>query len=107
MLDDRSPTVQSVKSIGSEFSKIADKVEKRQAQEHLRDLTLRWDKLTQSQAERQEALSAALEASRLFTERVVPFLEWLEPTEKKVAAMETVEPNAKKILQQIENQQVS
>lgn len=105
MLDDRAATVESVKSIGADYAKITDKAEKQQIQAQLRDLTQRWEALVQSQADRQAALEAALDAAKIFTDRLIPFLEWLEPTEKKVSAMENLEPDAEKISHLMEEQQ--
>lgn len=63
MLDDRQPSVESVRSIGNDLAQQADGSEKHQLESQLNDLLTRWEKLSQFADSRQQALDIASQVS--------------------------------------------
>ena len=63
MLDDREPSVSSLRSIGAELTSHVDEVEKQQVEGQLTDLIQRWEKLSEFAEARQHTLEAAAQVS--------------------------------------------
>ena len=104
MLDDRSPQVESVQSMASELTQQGEESERQQVQDQVDDLTARWDQLTKAAAQRQDALEKSLLAAKDFHDKMEPFTEWLDATEKKLSGLDTVSSDVDQIEAQIRQQ---
>ena len=85
MVDDRAGGVDAVVAIGRELTDQVEETEKKQVEGKLSDLTTRWDALSRTVGERQQALNSALEVAKDFYMKERPFADWLEKAEKKVS----------------------
>lgn len=104
LLDDRAPGINSVKAVGDEIAKQGDDEEKEQVEEQLADLGARWQKLKNTVDNRSKALDDTLKAAKQFHDKIEPMLEWLDGTEKKMAALDNVATEPRKIVEQINTQ---
>ena len=92
--------------IGSEITSQADEAERQQVEDQLSELTSRWDSLTQTAAQRQQQLDAMLDAARKFHEVLEPFLEWIDPAEKRANSLSNLASEPGKIEQQLDKLRV-
>lgn len=106
MLDDRTPQVQSVQSMASELTQQGEDAERQHIKDQVDDLSSRWDKLTKLAAERQDALEKSLAVAKEFHNKLEPFQEWLDSTEKKLSGLENISLNVPQIEKQIQQQKV-
>lgn len=65
MVDDREPSVDSVRSIGAELVSQIDETDKQQVETQISDLSRRWDQLTQFTESRQQALDHTIQVYQL------------------------------------------
>lgn len=104
MLDDRAPSVESVKTTGSQLvNNTGDKKEKEQLEAELDRLAARWNKLQEHAAARQALLDSMIQSARDYHEKLIPFLEWLENTEKKLTSSGNISTEPNVINQQLTN----
>ncbi|XP_054274796.1 dystonin isoform X14 [Macrosteles quadrilineatus] len=101
MLLDRQNSMSSLFAMGSEVAAGADPMERKAIERQLKDLMTRFDNLTEGAEQRFEALSQAMAVAKQFQDKLVPIVEWLEKTEKKVKDMELVPTDEEKIQQRI------
>ncbi|KAK7865644.1 hypothetical protein R5R35_006900 [Gryllus longicercus] len=101
MLLDRQNSMSSLFAMGNEVAAGADASERKAIERQLNQLMERFEHLTDSATRRYEALEQAMAVAREFQERLVPVLEWLDKTEKKVKDMELVPTDEEKIQQRI------
>ncbi|XP_046680779.1 dystonin isoform X33 [Homalodisca vitripennis] len=101
MLLDRQNSMSSLFAMGSEVAAGADPTERKAIERQLKDLMTRFDNLTEGAEQRFEALSQAMTVAKQFQDKLVPVVEWLEKTEKKVKDMELVPTDEEKIQQRI------
>ena len=104
MLDDRAENVESVKRIGDDLIKKADEAERAQVKRDVDDLMSRWNKLTGAADERKRALEGNLTVSKDFHEKLEPFSEWLENTEKKMSSLDNISSDPPTLRNQIQDQ---
>lgn len=101
MLMDRQNSMSSVYNMGREVAADADPKERKAIEKRLNDLMGRFDNLTESAAERMDALEQAMAVAKRFQDKLVPLAIWLDKTEKRVRDMELVPTDEEKIQQRI------
>ena len=106
MLDDRQPSVDAAKEIGSQLTSQVDPSKKKQVEAQMADLVLRWYKLSEAAEKRKKQLDGLIGIAKEFHDRIEPLMEWLDQAEKKLVAMETISTEPEKIESQIEDQKV-
>ncbi|XP_065222560.1 dystonin isoform X15 [Planococcus citri] len=101
MLLDRQNSMSSLFAMGSEVAAGADPSERKAIERQLRDLMQRFDNLTEGAAQRMDALERAMIVAKEFQDKLIPILEWLDTTEKKIKDMELIPTDEEKIQQRI------
>ncbi|GBM86483.1 Dystonin [Araneus ventricosus] len=101
LLLDRQNSMSSLMQMGNEIMKNAEPLERMQIESQLGDLMQRFDELSNSAQERTDALERTIPVAKDFQDRIVPLEEWLEQTEKKLAAMATIPTDQEKIRQRM------
>lgn len=101
LLLDRQNSMSSLMQMGNEIMKNAEPMERMQIESQLSDLMQRFDELSNSAQERTDALERTIPVAKDFQDRIVPLEEWLEQTEKKLAAMATIPTDQEKIRQRM------
>ena len=104
MLDDRSPSVDSIQSIGKDIARSASDAEAQQVEAQVADLTRRWDHLVEAADARRQSLDNMMELAKGFHDLTEPFLEWVEGVEKELNSMDSVRADADKIEEQAQQQ---
>ena len=98
------PSVKSAQEIGADLINQAEEGEKRQVEAELKDLTDRWNSITQAADDRRNALETSLHLAKQFHDHMEPLLDWLDNTEKKLASLDTVGIDAETIKKQVTEQ---
>lgn len=106
MLLDRQNSMTSLYNMGREVAADADPKERKAIEKQLNDLVGRFDNLTESAAERMDALEQAMAVAKRFQDKLVPLAIWLDKTEKKVRDMELVPTDEEKIQQRVREHDV-
>ncbi|KAF8783432.1 Dystonin like protein [Argiope bruennichi] len=101
LLLDRQNSMSSLMQMGNEIMKNAEPLERMQIESQIADLMQRFDELSNSAQERTDALERTIPVAKDFQDRIVPLEEWLEQTEKKLAAMATIPTDQEKIRQRM------
>ncbi|XP_046140943.1 dystonin isoform X19 [Osmia bicornis bicornis] len=101
MLMDRQNSMSSLYNMGQEVAAGADPKERKMIEKQLTELVGRFDNLTESAAERMEALEQAMGVAKQFQDKLVPLAIWLDKTEKRVRDMELVPTDEEKIQQRV------
>lgn len=101
MLMDRQNSMSSLYNMGQEVAGGADPKERKTIEKQLKELVGRFDNLTESAAERMEALEQAMGVAKQFQDKLVPLSIWLDKTEKRVRDMELVPTDEEKIQQRV------
>nr|QVD39310.1 Dystonin [Schistocerca gregaria] len=101
MLLDRQNSMSSLFAMGNEVAAGADPAERKAIERQLHELMQRFDNLTENATQRMNALEQAMAVAKDFQDRLVPIVEWLDKTEKKVKDMELVPTDEEKIQQRI------
>ncbi|XP_076629248.1 dystonin-like protein short stop isoform X11 [Colletes latitarsis] len=101
MLMDRQNSMSSLYNMGQEVAAGADPKERKMIEKQLKELVGRFDNLTESAAERMEALEQAMGVAKQFQDKLVPLAIWLDKTEKRVRDMELVPTDEEKIQQRV------
>ncbi|XP_043802342.1 microtubule-actin cross-linking factor 1, isoforms 1/2/3/5-like isoform X15 [Apis laboriosa] len=101
MLMDRQNSMSSLYNMGQEVAGGADPKERKTIEKQLKELVGRFDDLTESAAERMEALEQAMGVAKQFQDKLVPLSIWLDKTEKRVRDMELVPTDEEKIQQRV------
>ncbi|CAL1283114.1 unnamed protein product [Larinioides sclopetarius] len=101
LLLDRQNSMSSLMQMGNEIMKNAEPLERMQIESQLGDLMQRFDELSNSAQERTDALERTIPVAKDFQDRIIPLEEWLEQTEKKLAAMATIPTDQEKIRQRM------
>lgn len=132
MLLDRQNSMSSLAAMGNEVAAGADPNERKAIERQLRDLIQRFDNLTEGAAQRMDALEQAMLVAKQFQvsiciselkkrserwiyqwliscvqDKLIPILEWLDGTEKKIKDMELIPTDEEKIQQRIKEHDVS
>ncbi|XP_078616915.1 microtubule-actin cross-linking factor 1, isoforms 6/7-like isoform X3 [Branchiostoma floridae x Branchiostoma japonicum] len=90
LVDDKKPTVDSLKQEAKQLSSIADPGDRRNIQQQLTDLFQRWDALTINTTDRKQKLEDILEAAKDFKDAFDPLVEWVEATERKLSSQQPI-----------------
>lgn len=101
MLMDRQNSMSSLYNMGQEVAGGADPKERKTIEKQLKELVGRFDNLTESAAERMEALEQAMGVAKQFQDKLIPLSIWLDKTEKRVRDMELVPTDEEKIQQRV------
>ncbi|XP_034249434.1 dystonin isoform X11 [Thrips palmi] len=101
MLLDRQNSMSSLFAMGNEVAANADPAERKAIERQLKDLMGRFDRLTEGAQQRMEALEMAMAVAKQFQDKLVPIMEWLDKTERKVKDLELVPTDEEKIQQKI------
>ncbi|XP_032688473.1 microtubule-actin cross-linking factor 1 isoform X36 [Odontomachus brunneus] len=101
MLLDRQNSMSSLYTMGQEVAADADPKERKAIEKQLNNLVGRFDNLTESAAERMDALEQAMAVAKQFQDKLVPLAIWLDKTEKRVRDMELVPTDEEKIQQRV------
>ncbi|XP_014475405.1 PREDICTED: dystonin isoform X27 [Dinoponera quadriceps] len=101
MLMDRQNSMSSLYTMGQEVAADADPKERKAIEKQLNNLVGRFDNLTESAAERMDALEQAMAVAKQFQDKLVPLAIWLDKTEKRVRDMELVPTDEEKIQQRV------
>ncbi|KAG8192780.1 hypothetical protein JTE90_019099 [Oedothorax gibbosus] len=101
LLLDRQNSMSSLMQMGQEIMRNAEPLERMQIEQQLGDLVRRFDELSGSARDRTDALERTIPVAKDFQDRIVPLEEWLEQTEKKLAAMATIPTDQEKIRQRM------
>ncbi|XP_011865280.1 PREDICTED: microtubule-actin cross-linking factor 1 isoform X4 [Vollenhovia emeryi] len=106
MLMDRQNSMTSLYNMGREVAADADPKERKAIEKQLNDLVGRFNNLTESAAERMDALEQAMAVAKRFQDKLVPLAIWLDKTEKKVRDMELIPTDEEKIQQRVREHDV-
>ena len=106
MLDDRATSVDSIKTIAEQLIDQSEEPERSQIEQQLSEVESRWDKLSKAAADRKKALEDTVGVAKEYHDVLEPFLEWLDKTEKKMAAVDAIGSDAEKIEKQMEEHEV-
>ncbi|KAI8481243.1 hypothetical protein Bbelb_410460 [Branchiostoma belcheri] len=90
LVDDKKPTVDSLKQEAEQLSSIADPADRQKIQQQLADLFQRWDALTTNAADRKQKLEDILEVAKEFKDAYDPLVEWFEATERKLSSQQPI-----------------
>ncbi|KZC14108.1 Dystonin [Dufourea novaeangliae] len=101
MLMDRQNSMSSLYNMGQEVAAGADPKERKMIEKQLKELVGRFDNLTESAAERMDALEQAMGVAKQFQDKLIPLAIWLDKTEKRVRDMELVPTDEEKIQQRV------
>ncbi|XP_059374124.1 dystonin-like isoform X2 [Carassius carassius] len=101
LLDDRRATVELIKTEGRKVTDLADTVDKEKIAREIECLGQRWDTLLKKAENRQKQLENILVVAQQFHETLVPLMEWLAATEKRLANSEPIGTQTSKIEEQI------
>ncbi|XP_052469935.1 dystonin isoform X2 [Carassius gibelio] len=101
LLDDRRATVELIKTEGRKVTDLADTVDKEKIAREIECLGQRWDALLKKAENRQKQLENILVVAQQFHETLVPLMEWLAATEKRLANSEPIGTQTTKIEEQI------
>ncbi|XP_075219795.1 dystonin-like protein short stop isoform X24 [Lycorma delicatula] len=101
MLMDRQQSMSSLFAMGKEVAAGADPTERKAVERQLKELTARFDNLCEGAAQRMDALQQAMAVAKDFQDKLIPVVEWLDKTEKKIKDMELVPTDEEKIQQRI------
>lgn len=107
MLDDQKDSVESVKTTAKDILMQARPDEKQKVSNQLDNLVTRWDAINRAATMHQAAIEAAMTASKTYHDKLTPFVEWIDSTEKKVSTLEPIAADADTILSQIVDQRRS
>ena len=97
----------SLFAMGNEVAAGAEPAERKAIERQLKELMGRFDRLTEGAAARMEALERAMAVAKRFQDKLVPIVEWLDKTEKKLKDFELVPTDEEKIQQRIREHDVS
>lgn len=106
MLLDRQNSMSSLFTMGQEVAAGADPSEKKAIERQLKELMVRFDKLTDGAQRRMLDLEQAMRVAKDFQDKLMPIVEWLDKTEKKIKDMELVPTDEEKIQQRIKEHDV-
>ncbi|CAM1318721.1 shot (predicted), partial [Pycnogonum litorale] len=90
MLTDRESGIKSLIQIGAEVSANVDASEKANIDSQLDDIVKRFNRLDHGCRDRTELLERCLAVAKRYQGKVHPLVDWLDNTEKKLAAMDTI-----------------
>ena len=88
MLDDRYPSVKSVKDSGETLQKNLQPQEKKAIQNQIAQLDKRWEALNSNAQERAKTLENIMGIAQEFQDAREPLISWLDGAEKKFAGLE-------------------
>ena len=88
MLDDRNPSVKSVKDSGETLQKNLKPQEKKAIQNQISQLDKRWDALNTSAQDRAKTLENIMGIAQEFQDKREPLITWLDGVEKKFTSLE-------------------
>lgn len=88
MLDDRSPSVKSVKDSGETLQKNLETRERQAIEKQISQLDKRWSELNFCAEQRSKTLENIVGIAHDFQEVREPLLAWLDTSEKKFASLE-------------------
>lgn len=106
MLLDRQNSMSSLFAMGQEVAAGAEPSERKAIERQLKELMGRFDNLTEGAQRRMLDLEQAMRVAKDFQDKLVPIVEWLDKTEKKVKDMELVPTDEEKIQQRIKEHDV-
>ena len=101
MLLDRQNSMSSLFTMGQEVASGADPSEKKGIERQLKELMVRFDKLTDGAQRRMLDLEQAMHVAKDFQDKLVPIVEWLDKAEKRIKEMELVPTDEEKIQDRI------
>jgi DNA repair ATPase RecN len=108
MLTDRTPSVESLHQLADQvISSAEDDEEKKMITSQISDLEQRWEKLNEVAELRQKDLQDISGVARLFREKILPIMEWLDKTEKLVSGMDSISADPEQLQKLIEEHKVS
>ena len=88
MLDDRNPSVKSVKDSGETLQKNLKPQEKKAIQNQISQLDKRWDGINSSAQDRAKTLENIMGIAQEFQDSREPLITWLDGVEKKFTSLE-------------------
>lgn len=88
MLDDRAPSVKSVRDSGNTLQKTLETRERQAIQSQIGQLDKRWDELNYQAGQRSSVLEDIVGIAHEFQEVREPLIGWLDLAEKKFASLE-------------------
>ena len=88
MLDDRSPSVKSVKESGETLQKNLESRERKAIEDQISQLDKRWSELNFRAEQRSKTLENIVGIAQEFQEVREPLVAWLDTAEKKFASLE-------------------
>ncbi|CAG0880401.1 unnamed protein product [Darwinula stevensoni] len=106
MLMDRQNSLNSVSDMGKEIAASAEPMERKQIENQLKDLMLRFDALQNAAKARMEMLEQTMEVAKDFQDKIYPLTDFMEKAEKKIHEMETIPTDEDKIQRLIEEHQI-
>lgn len=88
MLDDRAPSVKSVKDSGENLQKTLESRERKAIETQISQLDRRWDELNYQAGQRSKVLEDIIGIAQEFQEVREPLIAWLDLAEKRFASLE-------------------
>ncbi|CAG0912338.1 unnamed protein product [Notodromas monacha] len=106
MLMDQQHSLDSVAAQGQEVAANAEPSERKQIEDQVQDLMLRFDALQNAAKTRTEILETTMEVAKEFQNKLLPLNEFMEKAEKKINGMKIVPTDEDKIQRLIEQHEM-
>ena len=106
LITDREPSVDALKEMGEQLSKVSEPQDRMRIQQQLSDLERRWRALVDAVRDRRQKLEQTEKTAKDFHEQIAPLSQWLDATERSFASQPPVSTDKAQIQKQIQDQQV-
>ena len=107
LITDREPSVQALKEMGEQLSKVSEPQDRMRIQQQLSDLERRWGALVDAVRDRRRKLEQTAENAKDFQGQIAPLTQWMDKVEHQLSAVEPIGTERAQIQEQIRDQQVS
>eukprot|EP00057_Strongylocentrotus_purpuratus_P020675 XP_011675149.1 PREDICTED: microtubule-actin cross-linking factor 1 isoform X2 [Strongylocentrotus purpuratus] len=105
LITDREPSVDALKEMGEQLSKVSEPQDRMRIQQQLSDLERRWRALVDAVRDRRQKLEQTEKTAKDFHEQIAPLSQWLDATERSLASQPPVSTDKAQIQKQIQDQQ--
>ncbi|XP_071483801.1 microtubule-actin cross-linking factor 1-like [Diadema antillarum] len=105
LITDREPSVDALKEMGEQLSRVSEPQDRMRIQQQLSDLERRWRALVDAVRDRRAKLEQTEKTAKEFHEQIAPLTEWLDATERTLSSQEPVSTDKAQIQRQIQEQQ--
>ena len=106
LITDREPSVEALKEMGEQLSRVSEPGDRMRIQQQLNDLESRWLALKDAVRDRRRKLEQTAENAKDFQSQIAPLMEWMDRIEHKLTSVEPISTERGQIQHQIADQQV-